>query len=949
VWTVVSSNSHEFRWEIAMTDARARTASRTKAATRAARGPKYVYFFGNGKAEGSSAMRPLLGGKGCELAEMTNLGVPVPPGFTITTEAWAAYDAAGKQQPSGLWQQVMDNLARLEAAAGSKLGDPDRPLLVSVRSGARASMPGMMDTVLNLGLNDRTVEGLARRTKNERFAWDCYRRFIGIFSDVVLGIDRHAFDALLERVKSQTASTTDAAVPADALRDLVAEAKALVQERTGQPFPQEPKEQLRLAINAVFDSWWAKKAVDYRRIHRLADEWGTAVTVMAMVFGNLGDTSGTGVCFSRDPASGERRFFGEFLVNAQGEDVVAGIRTPEHLDDLKQRMPKVHAQLTAIKDKLERHYRDMQDIEFTVQDGRLFILQTRSGKRTAAAAVRIAVEMVDERLIDRLTALSRVEPGSLNQLLVKTVDPKASYTAIGRGLPATPAAAVGKVVLDPEHAVELALRGEKVILVRAETSPEDVAGMHVAEGILTSRGGLTSHAAVVARGWGKCCIVGAGDVVVDEENKLFRSGKSTVHEGQVITLNGATGEVVVGALPLVDPELSDEFRKLLDWARSVATTDVRANADTPDDARKAREFKANGIGLVRTEHMFFKKDRLPVVRQMIMATDEQGRRKAVDQLLPFQREDFVGIFTEMQGLPVTIRLLDPPLHEFLPKYSEVLVDYTKLDALGVNPARQQELGAVKARLEALIEANPMLGHRGCRLGITFPEIYEMQVRAIMEAACTVAQQGIKVEPEIMIPLTGTTPEMKLTEEMTRKVADSVIAETRVSVPYMVGTMIEVPRAALIADQMARHAEFFSFGTNDLTQMTFGYSRDDIGKFLPFYLDKKLLPADPFAVLDQEGVGELIQIGIERGRKTRPGLKIGICGEHGGEPSSVEFCHRVGMTYVSCSPLMVPIAWLAASQAQIKDPRPDAKPSKAAPHGRRSTPTARARRRARRGR
>jgi pyruvate, orthophosphate dikinase len=914
-----------------MAVARTRKNPKGKSRTETSRAPKYVYFFANGKAEGSSAMRAILGGKGCELAEMTNLGVPVPSGFTITTEAWAAYNAAGKKHPPGLWSQVERNLARLEAAAGSRLGDPDRPLLVSVRSGARVSMPGMMDTVLNLGLNDRTVEGLARRTKNERFAWDCYRRFLTIFGDVVLGIDRHAFDALLDRVKAKTGAKTDAEVPADALRGLVEDSKRLVQQKTGQPFPQEPMDQLRRAINAVFDSWWAKKAIDYRRIHRLSDDWGTAVTVMAMVFGNLGNSSGTGVCFSRDPATGEKRFFGEFLVNAQGEDVVAGVRTPERLDDLKRRLPKVYAQLVSIKDKLERHYRDMQDIEFTVHDGRLFILQTRSGKRTAAAAVRIAVEMVKEKLIDKPTALGRVEPASLSQLLVKTVDPGAKYTAIALGLAATAAAAVGKVVLNPENAVELALRGERVILVRAETSPEDVAGMHVAEGILTSRGGLTSHAAVVARGWGKCCVVGAGDVVVDEENRLFRTSKAVVREGQVITLNGATGEVVVGPLPLVDPELSGEFRQLLAWAREVATTGVRANADTPDDARKAREFEADGIGLVRTEHMFFKKERIPVVRQMIMATDEQGRRKAVDQLLPFQREDFVGIFREMNGFPVTIRLLDPPLHEFLPRYHEVLEEYTKLDALGINPTRHQELGAVKARLEALMEANPMLGHRGCRLGITFPEIYEMQVRAIMEAACTVTRQGVRVQPEIMIPLTGTTAEMRVTEDMTRKVAETVTGEMGVRVPYMVGTMIEVPRAALIADQMAQHAEFFSFGTNDLTQMTYGYSRDDIGKFLPFYLDRKLLPADPFAVLDQEGVGELIRIGIERGRRTRADLKIGICGEHGGEPSSVDFCHRVGMTYVSCSPYMVPIAWLAAAQAQISDPRAARGPSERTLH------------------
>jgi len=884
------------------------------------RAPKYVYSFANGRAEGSSALRDLLGGKGCELAEMTKMGVPVPPGFTISTEAWAAYDAAGKKHPAGLWGQVMAHLARLESAADTRLGDPARPLLVSVRSGGRVSMPGMMDTVLNLGLNDQTVLGLAQRTRNERFAWDCYRRFLTLFGDVVLAIDRRAFDTLLDAAKERARAKTDAELPADALKRLVADFKNVVQQKTGRPFPQDPLEQLRLAINAVFGSWWAKKAVDYRRIHRLPDDWGTAVTVMAMVFGNLGSSSGTGVCFSRDPASGERRFFGEFLVNAQGEDVVAGIRTPEPLDALKTKMPAVYRKLTAIKDRLEAHYRDMQDIEFTVQEGRLYILQTRSGKRTAAAAVRIAVEMFREKRIDRDTALLRVEPASLHQLLVKTVDPQAKYTAIAHGLPATPAAAVGKVVFDPEKAVEMALREEPVILVRPETSPEDVAGMHAAQGVLTSRGGLTSHAAVVARGWGKCCVVGAGDVVVEEENHLFRAGRAVVREGQVITLNGATGEVIIGAQPLVDPKLSDEFRQLLGWAQERATTRVRANADTPADAVKAREFGAVGIGLVRTEHMFFGDERIPIVREMIMAGDVQARKKAVDRLLPFQREDFIGIFRAMAPHPVTIRLLDPPLHEFLPKYKEVLEEYTRLDARGFNPERHAELGAVKVRLEALLEANPMLGHRGCRLGITFPEIYDMQVRAIMEAACEVASGGLSVEPEIMIPLTGTVAEMKLTREMTDRVARQVISETGKRVHYSVGTMIEVPRAALVADKIAEHAEFFSFGTNDLTQMTFGYSRDDIGKFLPFYLEKKLLPNDPFAVLDQEGVGEMVRIGIERGRKTVAGLKVGICGEHGGDPSSVEFCHRVGMTYVSCSPYMVPVAWLAAAQAEVKGPR-----------------------------
>ncbi len=905
-----------------MAHGRTRKQQGRKPAKTASKTPKYVYFFANGKAEGSSAMRPLLGGKGCELAEMTNLGVPVPPGFTITTETWAAYSAGDRKQPPGLWGQVVANLARLEAAADRRLGDPDRPLLVSVRSGARASMPGMMDTVLNLGLNDKTVVGLARQTRNERFAWDCYRRFITIFGDVVLGIERRAFDALLDAVKARTGAKTDADVQAEALKGLVAEGKRLVQDKTRQPFPQDPMEQLRLAINAVFDSWWAKKAVDYRRIHRLPDDWGTAVTVMAMVFGNLGDTSGTGVCFSRDPSTGEKRFFGEFLVNAQGEDVVAGIRTPEPVDALKRRMPRMYLQLTDLKDRLERHYRDMQDIEFTVQEGRLYILQTRSGKRTAAAAVRTAVEMVKEKLIDRKTALLRVEPASLNQLLHPMVDPAAKVTPIAKGLPAAPGAASGKVVFDSERAVEWAQKGERVILVRAETSPEDVAGMHASEGILTSRGGLTSHAAVVARGMGKCCVVGAGDVIVDEENRAFQAARTLVREGQLITLNGSTGEVMVGTVPLIEPAWSKELKQLLDWADATATTKVRANADTPKDARVAREKGARGIGLVRTEHMFFGEERIPIVREMIMTRDAQARKKAVDRLLPFQREDFVGIFEAMAGLPVTIRLLDPPLHEFLPKYKDVIEDYTRLDALGINPQRHHELSELKARLEVLIEANPMLGHRGCRLGITFPEIYDMQVRAIMEAACAVSTKlGVKkVEPEIMIPLTGTVAEMKLTRDMAVAVAEQVVAEMGIKVPYSVGTMIEVPRAALVADKIAEFAEFFSFGTNDLTQMTFGYSRDDIGKFLPFYLDKKLLPADPFAVLDQEGVGELVRIGIERGRKTRPKLKVGICGEHGGEASSVEFCHRIGMTYVSCSPFMVPIARLAAAQAQIKEPR-----------------------------
>ena len=895
---------------------------------------KYVYFFGSGKAEGSSRLRDLLGGKGCELAEMTNLGIPVPPGFTITTEAWTAYNAAGRRAPEGLWEDVLANLKTLETAAGAAFGDPKRPLLVSVRSGARVSMPGMMETVLNLGLNDATVEGLAARTGNERFAWDCYRRFIAMFADVVLGIPRKHFDEHLDGAKTRLRVRTDPEIPAAELRTLVAAFKGVVAERAETPFPQEPREQLRLAINAVFDSWFAKKAVDYRRIHGIPADWGTAVTVMAMVFGNLGETSGTGVAFSRDPATGERRFYGEFLANAQGEDVVAGIRTPEPITALRERMPKVYEKLVAIKDRLEAHYRDMQDIEFTVQEGTLCLLQTRSGKRTARAAVRVAVEMVREGLIDKKTALLRIEPGRLNELLHPVCDATDKARAISRGrllvkgLPAGPRAAVGRVVFDPDRAVEWAKDGQKVILVRAETSPEDVAGMHAAEGILTSRGGLTSHAAVVARGMGKACVVGAGDVFVDEERRAFQAGRTIVREGDVVTVDGHTGEVILDEVKLIPQAISGDLQVFLKWADEVRSLGVRANADTPEDARKAREYGAEGIGLVRTEHMFFQAERIPIVREMIMAEDTKARRRALDKLLPFQREDFIGIFRAMDGLPVTVRLLDPPLHEFLPQYTKLLEEHTRLDALGINPARTHELEQVMAKVRSLQEANPMLGHRGCRLGITFPEIYDMQVRAIMEAATAVAREGVRVEPELMIPLTGTLGEMKLTYETTRAVADEVVADTGVRVRYLIGTMIEVPRAALIADQIAEHAEFFSFGTNDLTQMTFGYSRDDIGKFLPFYLDKGLVPHDPFSVLDQEGVGELIRLGIERGRRARPDLKIGICGEHGGEPASVEFCHRVGMTYVSCSPYSIPVARLAAAQAVIKSADPGRQESRA---------------------
>ena len=888
---------------------------------------KYVYSFGRGRAEGSSLMRNLLGGKGCELAEMTNLGIPVPPGFTITTQAWAHYTRGGRQWPDGLDAQVNEALARLEEDTGLKLGDPERPLLVSVRSGARVSMPGMMETILNLGLNDKTVEGLAHRTGDERFALDCYRRFLAMFGAVVLGIRREAFDELLEAAKHRLGVAADPDLPAEELRRLVQAYKDLVGARSGAPFPQDPREQLGLAINAVFDSWWAKKAVEYRRIHNIPSEWGTACTVMAMVFGNLGEDSGTGVAFTRDPRTGERRFYAEFLPNAQGEDVVAGLRTPLGIDALRERMPAVYEELVAIADRLERHYKDMQDIEFTVQQGRLYILQTRAGKRSARAAVRVAVDLVREHVLDQHTALMRVPPQSLVELLHPVFDERAKQAALAagrllaRGLPAAPGAAVGQVVFDADRAVEWARAGQRVILLRPETSPEDVAGMYAAQGIVTARGGRTSHAAVVAVGMGKPCVVGAGDIVVDETRRAFEVSGRVVREGEVIAVDGSTGEVFLDAIETVGGELPEEVRVFLGWADRYRTLGVRANADTPDDARRAREYGAEGIGLVRTEHMFFQPDRIPIMREMIMADTPAAQQAALDRLQVYQREDFLGIFRVMDGLPVTIRLLDPPLHEFLAnprEFREMVEERARLEALGVNPELQAALEQKIAKVDSLREANPMLGHRGCRLGITSPRIYGMQVTAIMEAACAAAEQGVRVEPEIMIPLTGTVGEMRETYEQARKVAEGVIARTGVSVRYAIGTMIEVPRAALIADQIAEYAEFFSFGTNDLTQLTFGYSRDDVAKFLPVYLQKGILPHDPFSVLDQEGVGELIRIGIERGRRARPELKVGICGEHGGEPSSVEFCHRVRMTYVSCSPPLIPIARLAAAQARRKE-------------------------------
>src|SRR5262244_2833203 len=809
---------------------------------------KYVYFFGGGRAEGSSVMRNLLGGKGCELAEMTNLEIPVPPGFTVTTQAWAHYNRSGHEWPEELWDQVLENLQRLESAADAGFGDPKRPLLVSVRSGARVSMPGMMETILNLGLNDATVEGLAARTRNERFAWDCYRRFVTMFGDVVLGVRREVFDAELDATKSRLGVKSDPEVPAAELRKLTDAFKSLVAERTGRPFPEDVKDQLRLAINAVFDSWFAKKATEYRRIHNVPEEWGTAVTVMAMVFGNLGETSGTGVGFTRDPRTGEPRFYAEFLPNAQGEDVVAGIRTPLPIEALHQRMPTIYEEVLEIAGRLERHYKDMQDIEFTIQEGKLYLLQTRAGKRSAAAAVRVAADLVHEAVIDQHTALLRVNPRDLAKLFVPLLDPRDKERALGagrllaRGLPAAPGGAVGQVVFDADRAVELARNGQQGILVRPETSPEDGAGMYASEGIVTARGGRTSHAAVVAVGMGKPCIVGANDIVVDEDRRVFEVGGRVVREGEIISIDGETGEVILDAIERTAPEVTGAAEEFLAWADRYRKLGVRANADTPADATRAREFGAEGIGLVRTEHMFFAADRIPIVREMIMAADNTARRfelrAALDKLKPFQRDDFIGIFRAMDGLPVTIRLLDPPLHEFLanPKeYREMLEERARLDALGINPDRKARLDERLAKIDELREANPMLGHRGCRLGITNPEIYGMQVEAIMEAACIVAEQGVKVEPEIMIPLTGTVGEMRVTYDQTKKVADGEVARMGVPVKYMVGTMIEVPRAALIADKIAHDAEFFSFGTNDLTQMTFGYSRDDVAKFLPEYL------------------------------------------------------------------------------------------------------------------
>ncbi len=891
---------------------------------------KFVYFFGGGKAEGKGSMKEFLGGKGAGLAEMTNIGLPVPAGFTITTEVCNLYYKNNKKYPVGLDKEVAKNVERLEKIIGKKLGDANDPLLVSVRSGAARSMPGMMETILNLGLNDKSVEGLAKKTGNRRFALDAYRRFIVMYGAIAKGISREEFENEFEKIKNEKTrprlnktnnKVLDTEVNEQELEKLISRLKDVYKKHTGKDFPQDPTEQLQGAINAVFGSWMAEKAVTYRRVEKISGFLGTAVNIVQMVFGNMGDSSGTGVCFTRDPNTGENIFYGDLLMNAQGEDVVAGIRTPIHLSDLNKTMPKMYNQLCDVRKKLEKHYRDMQDIEFTVEEGKLYILQCRSGKRSPTAAFCMAVDMVKEKLITKKEAILRITDKEIEGLFYPVIDPKIPVSELvkhrfARGIAAVPGAACGKVVFTAKDAENWADKGEKVILVRKETSPEDVGGMHAAQGILTATGGKTSHAAVVARGWGKCCIVGCEELVIDYIHKTVVVGNKVLREGDEITINGSTGEVFQGSMNLIKPELPDAYYTLMKWADEVRKLNVRTNVDTPYDAENAIRLGAEGIGLCRTEHMFFDTDeRRLAIQEMILADDLETRKVALSKLLPFQREDFKGIFRAMNGKPVTIRLIDPPLHEFVP-HTEGEQRHLA-EKIGV-PYEQ-----VRRRVERLKEANPMLGHRGCRLCITYPEILEMQVRAIIEAACECIKEGVKVHPEIMHPLVIDGKELKILEVKTRDVADKVIKEKGVKLKYLVGTMIEVPRAALLADKIADVAEFFSFGTNDLTQMTLGMSRDDAGRFLPDYVDEKkagILKSDPFQSLDQDGVGMLIKIAIEKGRKARKDLKIGICGEHGGDPATVEFCHRNGFNYVSCSPFRVPIARLAAAHAVLKNSR-----------------------------
>ncbi len=885
---------------------------------------KHVYFFGDGKAEGNTGMKNLLGGKGANLAEMSNLSIPVPPGFTITTEVCDAYYKNNRNYPSELEVQMKDAMSNVEGIMGAKFGDSRNPLLVSVRSGARVSMPGMMDTILNLGLNDTTIEGLVSQSGNARFAWDAYRRFVQMYGDVVLGMkpekkeDEDPFEVIIEEKKKEKHVQTDTELDEDDLKDIVARFKAMVKEKKGMDFPDDPWKQLWGAIDAVFGSWNTERAIKYRKINNIPGDWGTAVNVQVMVFGNMGDDSGTGVAFTRDPATGENKFYGEYLINAQGEDVVAGTRTPQPVNEstktspdqktLQEVMPDAYKTLEGIYNKLEDHYKDMQDIEFTIQKGKLWMLQTRTGKRTAMAAIRIAVEMVKEGLINEKTAVSRVEPAQLDQLLHPMFDPKAEKKVIAKGLPASPGAASGKVVFHADDAEDL--KEEKTILVRIETSPEDIGGMNAAQGILTARGGMTSHAAVVARGMGKCCVAGCGAIRINYQKQVFSVGNATVKKGDWISLDGSTGEVMLGQVSTIQPELSGNFETLMKWVDEIRKLGVRTNADTPQDAEVARKFGAKGIGLCRTEHMFFEGDRIKAVREMILADDISGREKALAKLLPMQKDDFIGIFKAMNGLPVTIRLLDPPLHEFLPH--EEANQKEMAEEMGISVEK------VKSKIDSLHEFNPMLGHRGCRLGVTYPEITRMQARAIFEAACILTKDKYEVIPEVMIPLIGTTGEFLNQKKIVDAVAEEVMSEYGVNVKYLVGTMIEIPRACIVADEIAQKAEFFSFGTNDLTQMAFGYSRDDAGAFLGEYVEKGILEDDPFQVLDQEGVGQLVKMGIERGRNSRADLKVGICGEHGGEPESVKFCHRVGMNYVSCSPYRVPIARLAAAHAVLEE-------------------------------
>jgi pyruvate,orthophosphate dikinase len=879
---------------------------------------KWVYSFGAGHKEGGADMKNLLGGKGANLAEMAVIGLPVPPGFTLTTEVCTAFYNNNQAYPPELKGQVRAALARVEKAMELRFGDATRPLLVSVRSGARVSMPGMMDTVLNLGLNDVTVAGLAAAAGDDRFAWDSYRRFIQMYSSVVLGVDSHRFEEIIEQAKHESGAIEDTQLTADDWRGVVAGYRDMVLEETGKPFPQEPEEQLWGAIGAVFGSWMNPRAITYRRLHDIPADWGTAVNVQSMVFGNMGTDCATGVCFTRNPSTGENAFYGEYLVNAQGEDVVAGIRTPQPMSNasakpgevsLETAMPGCYAELVAVRTALEKHYKDMQDMEFTIQQKRLYMLQTRNGKRTAAASLRIAVEMAQDGLIDQKEAVQRVNPAALDQLLHPTLDPTAPRTLLAKGLPASPGAASGAVVFSADEAESRAAKGEAMILVRVETSPEDIHGMNAARGILTTRGGMTSHAAVVARGMGRACVAGAGGIVVDYNAQTLSSGGRVVRAGQVITLDGSTGEVFLGLVGMVEPAMSGEFATLMQWADENRRMGIRANAETPLDAETAKKYGAEGIGLCRTEHMFFDPERIGAVRQMIMARDEAGRRAALARLLPFQRDDFHKLFRIMAGMPVTIRLLDPPLHEFLPHADAELA--LVASALG------SDVESMRRRAVELAEANPMLGHRGCRLGITYPEIYEMQARAVFEGAIAVAKEsGTAPIPEVMIPLIAGKRELEITRAQVDRVAKEVFAESGMTIEYTVGTMIELPRAALLADQIAEDADFFSFGTNDLTQTVFGLSRDDAGKFLPAYIEQGILAKDPFISIDIEGVGEMVRIACEKGRRVKPDLKLGICGEHGGDPASIAFCEAVGLDYVSCSPYRVPIARLAAAQAAL---------------------------------